>query len=114
VPDDIQDGGLHERDYEGENRDIEHTPLKDGEGEEPDPSQRKVTVREYFMRVDYDGDGLSELRHVILVGTTILQNVEADMVQMVAFAPYPLPHQHYGLSQYDVSKDIQEAKTAMQ
>lgn len=112
VDDDISDSGTNEEDFELEHRKERTWQLRD-EDVEPDPSMRRVKVREVWIRTDYDGDGEAELRHVIVVGTTILLNEEADLIPLVAFSAKPLPHQHYGESLFDELKEIQDVKTAL-
>lgn len=112
VDDDISDSGTNEEDFELEHRKERAWQLRD-EDVEPDPSMRRVKVREVWIRTDYDGDGEAELRHVIVVGTTILLNEEADLIPLVAFSAKPLPHQHYGESLFDELKEIQDVKTAL-
>jgi hypothetical protein len=112
VEDDISDGGNSVEDFERDARKERSWQLHD-EDVEPDPSMRRVKVRECWIRCDYDGDGEAELRHVIVVGTTVLLNEEADLIPLVAFSAKPLPHQHYGESLYDEIKEVQDAKTAL-
>lgn len=112
VPDDINDGGDSMSDWEEDLRD-DYTPFRDREGEETDPSMRRVLVRETWMRVDFNGDGRAELRHVIVVGKTVLHNEETDHVPLVALCPAPLSHRHYGLSMADAVMDLQRIQTAL-
>lgn len=112
VDDDISDSGDGVGDWERELRD-DYTPFRDREGSESDPSMRRVKVRESWIRVDYDDDGMAELRHVVVVGTTILLNEEADEVPIAALCPNMLPHQHYGLSIADAVMDLQRIQTAL-
>lgn len=112
VDDDISDSGSNDEDFELEHRKLRTWQLRD-EDIEPDPSMRRVKVREVWIRVDADGDGEAELRHVIVVGSTVLLNETADLVPLVAFCAKPLPHQHYGESLYDELKEVQDAKTAL-
>ncbi len=110
VADDINDQGSNREGWD--DRD-ELTPFRDNDGQESDPSMRMVWVREVWMRVDYDGDGRAELRHVVIVGTTILLNEDADCVPVVALCPTPLSHQHAGLSVADAVMDLQKIQTAL-
>jgi len=46
-----------------------------------DPTMREVWITECYLRVDYDGDGIAELRKVTVAGdgaATILDNQEID------------------------------------
>lgn len=112
VPDDISDSGDGTGDWEEDLRD-DYTPFRDREGEQVDPAMRRVKVRECWIRFDFDGDGRAELRHVVVVGATILHNEECSFVPIVALCPTPLPHQHYGLSVADAVMDLQRIQTAL-
>ena len=112
VDDDISDGGQSRDDYEEELRRINSGREREGDSQ-PDPSMRRVKVREVWIRTDYDEDGRAELRHVIVVGTTVLLNEEAEFIPVVGFSAKPLPHQHYGESFFDEAKEIQDVKTAL-
>lgn len=78
-----------------------------------DPASRIVRMRYRWMRVDYDGDGVAELRNVILIGDTILYNEKADIVPIAAITPRIIAHNHNGRSLSDVVEDIQELKTQL-
>lgn len=112
VDDDISDSGNSNNDWEDNNR-VQFGHMRDRDGEESDPSMRRLKVRECWIRVDYDGDGRAELRHVIVVGTTILLNEDADCIPIVALCPTPLSHQHTGLSVADAVIDLQKIQTAL-
>ena len=112
VDDDISDGGTSREDWESDIR-KEQSWREQTEGHEPDPSMRRIKVREVWIRMDRDGDGIAELRHVVVVGSTILLDEEAEMIPLVAFCSKPLPHQHYGESFFDELKEIQDVKTAL-
>jgi hypothetical protein len=111
VPDDISDSGDGASSWEDAGRDDENPFRGDDEGS--DPSTRRLMVRECWIRFDENDDGLAELLHVIIVGTTILLKEECDMVPLVALSPTPLPHQHHGLSLADSVSDLQDIKTAL-
>lgn len=111
VPDDLSDTGDGSSSWEDASRDDDNPFRSDDEG--TDPSTRRLMVRECWIRYDDNNDGLAELRHVIIVGTTILLNEEADLVPLVALSPTPLPHVHYGLSLADAVSDLQDIKTAL-
>ena len=112
VPDDINDGGSSDNDWENDQRN-DYSPFRDTDGEESDPSMRRVRCREVWIRCDFDGDGRAELRHVIVVGTTILLNEDCDVVPIVALCPIPQPHQHTGLSIIDAVMDLEKIQTAL-
>jgi hypothetical protein len=119
VADNISDGGKSASEWEDAQRD-KYQPFQDAQGETPDPAMREVTVREIWIRHDHDGDGIAELRNVVIVGREVLKrkdgteaNDETDLVNLVALCPNPQPHQHHGLSLADAVMDLQEIKTAL-
>ncbi|WP_027815010.1 portal protein [Paraburkholderia bannensis] len=82
--------------------------------EEPsDPASQLVSVRTVFIRVDYDGDGISELRRVIVGGDKILDNDEVEEVSFSYCSPIRMPHRHVGISYYDLLYDLQVIKTTL-
>ena len=112
APDDLSDGGESLEEWEATRRD-DYSPWADRDAVPSDPSMRRVRVREVWIRCDFDGDGRSELRHVVVVGTTVLLNEDADCVPIVALCPVPMAHRHYGLSVADAVMDLQEIQTAL-
>ena len=82
--------------------------------EEPsDPASQLVSVRTVFIRIDYDGDGVSELRRVIVGGDQILDNDEVEEVSFSYCSPIRMPHRHVGISYYDLLYDLQVIKTTL-
>lgn len=71
--------------------------------------QEMVPHFECYWRVDFDGDGISELRKVCAVGAKrrVYFNEPADEVQLASFCPDPEPHVATGLSQADSTMDLQ-------
>lgn len=77
----------------------------------PDESQRVVWVTECYIRCDYDGDGISELRKVTRAGNQILDNEVVDLCPFVSITPVPMPHKFFGLSVADLALESQKIKT---
>jgi hypothetical protein len=82
-----------------------------------DHSQRRVWVYECYLKVDFDGDGIGELRKVTVIGgatsTEILDNEEVYELPFAELCPIRLPYRFYGWSLADLTKDIQRLKTAI-
>lgn len=78
-----------------------------------DESQRVVWVTECYLRVDYDGDGIAELRKVVRAGNQILDNEIVDVAPFVSITPVPMPHKFFGMSVADLSMEAQKIKTAI-
>ena len=72
-----------------------------------------IWVVECYTRVDYDNDGIAELRKVTKVGDEILDNEAVDSVPFSSLTPIPMPHKFYGLSIYDLISDLQLIKTTL-
>lgn len=78
-----------------------------------DDSQRLLWVTECYVRCDYDGDGIAELRKVTTCGNDILDNEEVDVCPFVSITPVPLPHTFFGLSIADLAMESQKTKTSI-
>lgn len=78
-----------------------------------DDSQKLVWVTECYVRVDFDGDGISELRKVVRAGNQILENEIVDCVPFVSITPVPMPHKFFGLSIADLAMEGQRINTAL-
>lgn len=78
-----------------------------------DESQNLIWVLEAYMRCDYDGDGIAELRKVTMAGNTLLDNEPVDCIPFVSITPVPLPHQFFGLSVADLAMESQRTKTSI-
>lgn len=74
-----------------------------------------VLYGEWYVRIDADGDGIAELRHICTVGPQY-KVVHDEMVSYTRFALWgvdPKPHTAIGDSIADIVKDIQRIKTNM-
>lgn len=76
-----------------------------------DKSQRIIWVTECYIRVDWDGDGIAELRKVVRAGNEILDNEIVDVSPFVSITPVPMPHKFFGLSIADLAMEGQKIKT---
>lgn len=83
------------------------------EADKMDPARRWVWVTEAYIRVDYDGDGVTELRKVIKAGKQVLENEETEVVPFAALTPIVMPHRHFGKSIADVIMDLQLIKSML-
>lgn len=78
-----------------------------------DKSQDIIGLLDEYVRVDYDGDGVAELRRVIRVSNTILLNEKVDDNPFAILCPVPMPHKVYGRSVADQSMEGQKVSTAI-
>ena len=79
----------------------------------PLEANREVTVTECWIRVDRDGDGIAELKHFIIAGSTILYEEDVDMIPLASLSPIDIPHEFYGLSMADFTRSSTMAQTAI-
>mgnify|MGYP001584493172 FL=1 len=110
VPDSIGDDQPYDM-YEGQHRDLygENTNYLDNETN--DPSMRRVWVREVYVRMDIDEDGIAELQRLVIVGKEILDSQQVEFIPFAALTPYIMPHRHIGKSVADMTMDIQLMKS---
>lgn len=78
-----------------------------------DKSQELITLREAYYRVDFDGDGRSELRQVFTAGGKLLEHDEVDRQPFHVISPIPLPHKHFGRATGDKVTEVQRITTAL-
>lgn len=78
-----------------------------------DFSMQEVEVYECYIKTDYDGDGIAELRKVFYAGSQILENEEVDFVPFASICPIPMPHKFFGHSLADRVVDLQLIKSTV-
>ncbi len=81
--------------------------------EEADDSMREVEVYECYIRMDFDGDGIAELRKITISGNEVLENEECDFIPFAVLSPLPMPHKHIGLGYADLVMPLQDIKTVL-
>ena len=74
---------------------------------------RTYWLHESYLKTDYDGDGITELRKVCTVGSTVLANEEIDSIPFVSLTPVKIPHKFFGLSIADLVMDLQLIKSTL-
>ena len=82
----------------------------------PDPTVRHVLYIEAYQKVDFDGDGIAELRKVCTIGNShkVVYNEIIDERPFASFCPDPEPHTFFGMCPADVTMDIQRIKSNVQ
>ncbi len=72
-----------------------------------------VMMHTCYMRVDWDGDGISELRRIVMVGCKIVENEPWDQMAVIAGSALPVPHKHIGMSYAELVMDLQQLFTTL-
>ncbi len=82
-----------------------------------DRSMDEIEYCEAYIKVDWDGDGIAELRRVVTVGNKIPDGEEWNQpipeVAITGFVAKRVPHRHVGESLYDDLADLQLIKTTL-
>lgn len=76
-----------------------------------DETMQMGFLRDEYVLVDYDGDGIAERRRIVRLGDVILENSECTHVPIAAWTPYILTHQFAGISVADLVEDFQRIHT---
>ena len=80
---------------------------------EPEEALRSYLVHESYLKTDFDGDGIAELRKVCVVGNYVLENDPIDATPFVSITPIKIPHKFFGLSVADLVMDLQLMKSTL-
>ncbi len=75
-----------------------------------DGASRELWVNFIWMRIDEDGDGYAELRHIVCVGDSsvnIISDREVSHNNLVSWCPIPMPHKFHGQCPADQCADLQ-------
>lgn len=81
-----------------------------------DPTLAEVVYYECIMKVDYDNDGIAEMRRICAIGeagTEILHNEPFDHIPFAVVSPILMPHRLIGRSIYDMTEDLQVIKSTL-
>jgi predicted GNAT family acetyltransferase len=78
-----------------------------------DEAMQDIEVYECYIKTDYDGDGIAELRKITYAGSEILDNEEIDFVPFCSVCPIPMPHKFFGHSFADRAIDLQLIKSTV-
>jgi len=80
-----------------------------------DMSMRDVLVVESYIKSDYDGDGVAELRRVVTLGSgfEVVENETFDHVPFACLSPILMPHRLVGRSIAELIMDLQLIKSTV-
>jgi len=86
-------------------------------GEDGDSStdwaNEEVRGEDVYIKVDYDGDGIAERRHVIKVGTHILENEAFDHVPYALTSSMLMPNNIVGKSRSSLAMQYQRVNSTL-
>ena len=75
--------------------------------------RKKCDLRTEYIWIDYDNDGVVELRQIKRVGDVVLENERVDDCEFEPWSPVRIAHRLVGLGVADTIKDIQKLRTVI-
>ena len=82
-----------------------------------DRSMDEIEYEEAYIKTDFDGDGIAELRKVVIVSNEIPEGKEwnevIDCIPITGIVPKRVPHRHVGESIDDDMQDLARIKTTL-
>ena len=78
-----------------------------------DWSGQTVEITDLYIKIDYDGDGIAERRHIMKSGNHILINEPFDHVPYASLSAILMPHKAIGRSRAEITSATQRQKTTL-
>ena len=72
-----------------------------------------VDIVDMYVKIDFDGDGIAERRHVMKSGNTVLINEAFDHVPYASLSAILMPHKAIGRSRAEITSSTQKQKTVL-
>lgn len=72
-----------------------------------------VEILDLYVKIDFDGDGIAERRHVMISGNQVLINEYFNHVPYASLSAILMPHKAIGRSRAEVTYSTQLQKTAL-
>ena len=73
-----------------------------------------VEISDLYVKIDFDGDGIAERRHVMISGNKVLVNEYFNHVPYASLSAILMPHKAIGRSRAEITYPYQLQKTALQ
>lgn len=74
-------------------------------------ANRKAWVNECYVLMDEDGDGIAELRRIVVCGSHIISDEEVDSRPFADISAHRIAHKFHGMSIYDKIGDLQRLRS---
>jgi len=78
-----------------------------------DWASQYVEISDLYVKIDFDGDGIAERRHVMISGNKVLVNEYFNHVPYASLSAILMPHKAIGRSRAEVTYSTQLQKTAL-
>ena len=106
-----------EKDSQGEEikdtRDYDQGGSGSSSSDIADWAGEQVDIYDLYLKVDYDGDGIAERRHIMKSGNTILINEPFNHVPYASLSAVLMPHKAIGRSRAEIVSSTQRQKTVL-
>jgi len=76
-------------------------------------ANEKVEIMDLYARIDFDGDGIAEMRHVMISGNVVLENEYFNHKPYAMLSAVLMPHKAIGRSRAEITYPTQLEKTAL-
>lgn len=76
-------------------------------------ANEEVEIYDLYAKVDYDGDGIPERRHIMYSGNHILENEPFNHIPYAMFSSIMMPHKAIGRSRAEITQQTQRVKTVL-
>jgi len=70
-----------------------------------------VDISDLYVKIDYDGDGIAERRHVMISGNRVLINESFNHVPYASLSAILMPHKAIGRSRAEITYETQRQQT---
>ena len=72
-----------------------------------------VEISDLYIKIDFDGDGIAERRHIMISGNEVLVNEYFNHVPYASLSAILMPHKAIGRSRAEITYQTQLQKTAI-
>ena len=72
-----------------------------------------VELSDLYIKIDFDGDGIAERRHIMISGNVVLVNEYFNHVPYASLSAILMPHKAIGRSRAEITYQTQLQKTAL-
>ena len=72
-----------------------------------------VEISDLYIKIDFDGDGIAERRHIMISGNEVLVNEYFNHVPYASLSAVLMPHKAIGRSRAEITYQTQLQKTAL-
>ena len=70
-----------------------------------------VEISDLYVKIDFDGDGIAERRHIMISGNQVLINESFNHVPYASLSAILMPHKAIGRSRAEITYETQRQKT---